>query len=440
MKRIIYQIANYLIFSYKKIRSRVLSSKHWPIQVVGYIFCQLLCVLFFLGIGLLLMLLLIGIESLLEKLFSIEELWCATRNGILDFPFFTAFSAWITTALDCIKSRIDGIGPIGISALHFGISTFIFLEVIWIVRKLTPIFSIRREEIKITVSQICILIAFGCWLLSIILILREDCDIKLEEDKYALLLGAVGALMAWIFQDTIRSVVAFLYVRFNGMLNIGDWIKVDSKNIDGMVKSITLTMVTVENWDTTETSFPTNILHSDSFTNLQSMLDGKTHGRRMLMTFTIDTGWIQPISVEEAVSIAKRLDTDNYFKESEFVNAIKEAEADGVQLMNIHMFRLYIFHWLMNHHKVCRRPRLVVRYLQPTADGLPMQVYAYLTDISLEPFEWTQSAIVEHIIESMKWFNLRLFQNASAFDVSNSNIYLAPETAEYKNYCDETSK
>ena len=94
----------------------------------------------------------------------------------------------------------------------------------------------------------------------------------------------------------------------------------------------------------------------------------------------------------------------------------------------------------MNHHKVCRRPRLVVRYLQPSENGLPMQVYAYLTDISLEPFEWTQAGIVEHILESMRWFNLRLYQNASAFDVSNSNIFLAPETAQYKNSFDETSR
>lgn len=414
---------NFINLVGKKILSRILSSENWIIQVVGYISYQLLYALVFFGIGLLILFLCELSGSFLN------EWWVSFKNEI---------SA--TSAYNWVYNRICQISPNAVKIIHFAISTFLFIEVVWIVRKLTPIFSIRRQEIKITISQICILIAFGCWLLSIIMILRFDYGIKLEEDKYSLILTAVGILLTWIFQDTIKSVVAFLYVRFNGMINIGDWIKIDSKNIDGMVKSITLTMVTIENWDTTETSFPTYILHSDSFTNLQSMLAGKTHGRRMLMTFTIDTGWIQPITTDEALSISKKLDTDDYFKNSEFIDAIKEAEIKGAPIMNIHLFRLYIFHWLMNHDKVCRQPRLVVRYLQPSENGLPMQIYTYLTDISLVTFEWTQSRIVEHILESMKWFNLRLYQNASAFDVSNSNIYLSSESAKYKNECNETSE
>lgn len=396
---------NIMDLSRKKLLSRALSSSYWPAQVLGYVFYQLVYAVVFL------------------------------------FPFLIAGLLWKIVDPNSFTKVFDWLGNIiGIKTIYFFISTIVFFELIWIVKKLTPIFSIRREEIKITVSQICILIAFGCWLLSIVFILRIDNDINLEDKKYILLLAAVGTLMTWIFQDTIKSVVAFLYVRLNGMINIGDWIKIDSKKIDGMVKSITLTMVTIENWDTTETSFPTYILHSDSFTNLQSMIDGKTHGRRMLMTFTIDTGWIQPISINDVISISQKLVVDNYFKESAFINIVKEAETKGTPIMNIHLFRLYMFHWLMNHKKVCRHPRLVVRYLQPSENGLPIQVYAYLTDISLEPFEWTQASIVEHILESMKWFNLRLYQSASAFDVSNSNIYLSSKTAKYKNECDEVSE
>lgn len=388
----------------EKISARALSSKHWPVQVAGYIFYQIVYVLIF------------------------------------SLPFLAIGLAWRLIDLrsfNFILRRIDYFT--GSCFFEICICVFIFFEIVWIVRKLTPIFSIRRKEIRITVSQICILVAFGLCILSIILILKNDYVINLEDKKYMLVLAALGTLLTWIFQDTIKSVVAFLYVRLNGMIHIGDWIKVDSKDIDGMVKSITLTMVTIENWDTTETSFPTYFLHSGSFTNLQCMLKGKTHGRRMLVTFTIDSGWIQPVTVEEAQAISKKLDAEEYFRESAFVNAVKEAEIAGTQIMNIHLFRLYIFHWLMNHKKVCRLPRLVVRYLQPSENGLPLQIYAYLTDISLEPFEWTQSSIIEHILESMKWFNLRIYQSASAFDVSNSNIYLTSQTAKYKNDCDGTS-
>ena len=391
----------------KKVLSRALASYRWPMQIIGYVFYQFITAI----IALLPVLIIIG--------------------------------AWALFGHDSFESACDWTGHrICHSKVWVGIiiSTALVVETIWIVKKLTPIFSLRRQEIRITISQICILVAIGAWLFSLIAIVKLDDTIDLQDQKYVLILAAIGTLLTWIFQDTIKSVVAFLYVRINDMIHIGDWIKVDSKGIDGMVKNITLTMVTIENWDTTETSFPTYLLHSGSFTNLQNMLDGKTHGRRMLMDFTIDTGWIQPLSVAEAEAIAKRLDADDYFKESEFIKSVRDAGEAGEDVLNIHLYRLYIFHWLMNHHKVCRRPRLVVRYLQPSENGLPMQVYAYLTDISLEPFEWTQAGIVEHILESMRWFNLRLYQNASAFDVSNSNIFLAPETAQYKNSFDETSR
>ena len=391
----------------KKVLSRALASYRWPMQIIGYVFYQFITAI----IALLPVLIIIG--------------------------------AWALFGHDSFESACDWTGHlICHSKVWVGIiiSNALVVETIWIVKKLTPIFSLRRQEIRITISQICILVAIGVWLFSLIAIVKLDDTIDLQDQKYVLILAAIGTLLTWIFQDTIKSVVAFLYVRINDMIHIGDWIKVDSKGIDGMVKNITLTMVTIENWDTTETSFPTYLLHSGSFTNLQNMLDGKTHGRRMLMDFTIDTGWIQPLSVAEAEAIAKRLDADDYFKESEFIKSVRDAGEAGEDVLNIHLYRLYIFHWLMNHHKVCRRPRLVVRYLQPSENGLPMQVYAYLTDISLEPFEWTQAGIVEHILESMRWFNLRLYQNASAFDVSNSNIFLAPETAQYKNSFDETSR
>jgi len=314
------------------------------------------------------------------------------------------------------------------------LSTIIFADVIWIVRKLTPLFNLRKQEIKITISQIIILLSFGLWLFALLIFTG------LNKENNFLTVAILGSVMSWIFQDTVKSVVAFLYVRINGMIHIGDWIQLDSKKIDGTVKGITLTMVTIENWDTTLTSFPTYLLHSDSFKNLQPMLDAKTFGRRMFISFTIDSGWIQPVKSSDIENIVSRLDVDDYFKETQIIDKVRDAEEHNKEVMNIHLFRRYIHHWLMNHKKISRQPRMVVRYLEPTENGIPMQIYAFLTDISLEPFEWTQSSIIEHVLESMKWFNLRIYQNASAFDVSNSNIYLAPQQANYTNYPDGTAE
>lgn len=314
------------------------------------------------------------------------------------------------------------------------LSTIIFADVIWIVHKLTPLFNIRKQEIRITISQIVILLAFGLWLCAMLIFSG------LNTQNNFLTIAIMGSVLSWIFQDTVKSVVVFLYVRFNGMIHIGDWIQLDSKKIDGMVKGITLTMVTVENWDTTLTSFPTYLLHSDSLKNLQPMLDGKTFGRRMFISFTIDSGWIQPVTQEDVDLIIDKLDVDNYFKETQIRKRVEDATARNKEVLNLHLFRRYIHHWLMNHNKISRQPRMIVRYLEPTENGIPMQIYAYLTDISLETFEWTQSSVVEHVLESMKWFNLRIYQNASAFDVSNSNVYLSPKQANYSNYHNGTAE
>lgn len=314
------------------------------------------------------------------------------------------------------------------------LSTAIFADVIWIVRKLTPLFNIRKQEIKITISQIVILLAFGLWLFALLIFTG------LNKQNNFLTVAILGSVMSWIFQDTVKSVVTFLYVRFNGMIHIGDWIEIESKQIDGVVKGITLTMVTIENWDTTFTSFPTYLLNSSSLKNLQHMLDGKTYGRRLFLKFTIDSGWIRPVTLKDVDQIIDKLDVDNYFKEVQILGKVKEATENNTEILNLHLYRRYIHHWLMNHKKVSRQPRMVVRYLEPTENGIPMQIYAFLTDISLEPFEWTQSGIIEHVLESMKWFDLRIYQNASAFDVSNSNIYLSPKQASYTNYPNERAE
>ena len=85
----------------------------------------------------------------------------------------------------------------------------------------------------------------------------------------------------------------------------------------------------------------------------------------------------------------------------------------------------------MNHKHISQQPRLIVRWMDQKDSGMPLQVYAFIVDSNIAAFEWQQSQIIEHIIKSMGWFGLRLYQSPSAFDVSNSNIYLAKESATY---------
>lgn len=307
------------------------------------------------------------------------------------------------------------------------IPTLAFIEVICIVRKLMPIFSLRKQELSITWSQICILLGFLAWLVSVLIITGLD----RQNDFLTIAIG--GCVLSWVFQDYVKNIVAFLYLRMSNLLHIGDWVIVPSRSIDGIIKSVNMSSVTVENWDTTKTSFPVYILYTEPFKNLQSMLDRKTHGRRMFMSFILDSEWIQPLTMEEAERIAEKIETDTHFIDTQILGMVRDAFANNKEVLNIALFRRYVHHWLMRNPKFSRIPRLIVRYLEPTEYGVPMQIYGYIVDVSLESFEWVQSDTMEHLLHIMSYFNLKLYQSPSGFDASNTNIFLAPNCKPYKN-------
>lgn len=303
----------------------------------------------------------------------------------------------------------------------------LFLWCVWFVTKtLNKIFSLRRQETYITWSQISLLSAFGLWIVVIVSCINFQKDNPTD----TVVITVFGAVLGWIFQDTIKSVAAFFYLRANGLLQIGDLITVPAKGIEGFVRTISLTTVTIENWDTTTSAFPTYILHTEHFKNSQRMMEGKTLGRLMKKTFVIDSGWIHPLTDNDVKRLRNELDVENFFIE-------KEVKCGK---LNIEVFRLYLYHWLMNNSNVSQQPRLIVRWLEQTSDGLPLQLFVYLTDTMLDAFEWQQSKVMEHVIKAMGWFDLQLYQNPSGYDASNSNIYLTQQTANYRKKSEDNAR
>ena len=337
------------------------------------------------------------------------------KHGLMLFLILVSVIAfmWIMTwAYSHWSCYVNDYKWIVISLLTFLVCLFIL-----VCRTLTNIFSLTKKETGITWCQILILIAIGFWIIGFIIVL----DVK-SHPRLAMGLGVVGTMLGWIFQDTLKGVIAFIHLRLNHLLSIDDWIQIPKYNVDGQVTRVTLTTVTVYNWDTTTSSIPTSVLHSDHFINLQKMLKGKTFGRRMFMSFIFDTGWIHIMSSEETDSLKRSEEILRYLPKEE----IKEG------MINAQLFRLYLFHWLMNHPHVSQQPRLVVRWLEQKESGLPLQVYAFIMDSSLPAFEWQQSQIMEHIIESLEWFGLRLYQSPSAYDVSNRNVHITDKAATYR--------
>ena len=304
-----------------------------------------------------------------------------------------------------------------INCLWLSLLTLVVWLTIKVGRTLANTFSLRKEEERITWSQIAILIAIGFWIIGFLIIF----DTK-ENPKIAAAVALVGSVLSWIFQDKIKGVMAFLHLRFHHLLKVDDWIIVPSINIDGEIKRITLTSVTVYNWDTTTSTFSINTLYSGHFQNLQNMTEGKTYGRRMFLSFIFDTGWFHSVTQDEVDKLKERADVMKYLPQYE----LKAGK------LNAQLYRLYLYHWLMSHEHISQQPRLIVRWLEQKPEGMPLQVYAFITEGSLAPFEWQQSQIIEHIIKSSEWFNMCLYQSPSGYDASNSNIFFAEKPATYR--------
>ena len=278
-------------------------------------------------------------------------------------------------------------------------------NVIAVCNNLTDINSLLRKEHRITWCQIWILIAIGVWIVGAILII----DIS-SNQQFTIPFGIAGSVLAWIFQDKIKGAAAFIHYRKHNLLKIGDWIKVPKSDVDGVVKKVTLTNVTLYNWDTTTSTIPINTLQSEHFVNLQNMSDGKTYGRNMQVTFTLDAEKIRPVTDKELSAIKSgEHDIARFLQEEDIRSGVLNAE----------LFRLYLYHWLLNDEHVSQLPRLFVHWTEHKDTGMALEVYAFLTDSNWSCFEWQKSRIIEHVMTSMNWFDLRLYQSPSAYNFEN---------------------
>lgn len=343
------------------------------------------------------------IQNMYNRLLASKNLLCQIIGALLK-PSVFSFIAWLLLLCMAIIGGIQYFGQlIDVSYkfyIFWGITIVAMLSISACIT-LTDVFSLLKKEVDVTRCQIFILLSVGLWIIGFLLIF----DIR-QDASYYLVLLVVGSMMGWIFKDTLRGVIAFIHLRLNHLLKIGDWIQVPKYGVDGEVRRVTLTTVTILNWDTTTSSLPIAILHTEHFVNVQRMADGKTYGRQMIKTFYINNKFIHALSAEEADGIRQKLvlgEEPHYLQNKEV--------QEGV--LNIKLFRLYTYHWLMNHPDVSHKPWVLARWMDPDEHGTPLQIYIYLTKTNLPAYEWSQSQIIEHIIDSLDWFGLQLFQSRS---------------------------
>lgn len=222
--------------------------------------------------------------------------------------------------------------------------------------------------------------------------------------------GLCAALLGWVFQDIIKGVFSYYNLYLNNLLHIGDWITIPGKGVDGEIEEVSLVSVRIANWDNTFSSIPMSDLQTEHLINWQQVAEGRTSGRCMHISFLIDPGTIQPLTQEELTNLR------------ETVAAVDNTQSilpDDIALpvLNLQLFRQYLLRWLLVQDKVSPSPRLMVRLQEPTDNGIPLQIYAYLTETIVETFEVEQSRIMEHILLSMPWFGLQLHQPPTAYAI-----------------------
>jgi miniconductance mechanosensitive channel len=217
-------------------------------------------------------------------------------------------------------------------------------------------------------------------------------------------LGAGAAILMLVFQDMIKGLVAGVQLTANDMLRPGDWITVPKYGADGDVIDVSLTTVKVRNWDKTITTVPPYALVNDSFQNWRGMFD--IGGRRVKRSINIDMHSIRFCTAEEM----------SRYRQQPWMEGFEET---GSQEVNLYVFRKYVEYYLRHHPKVNQELLLIVRQLQPTADGLPLELYFFSADTMWVKYEALQSEVFDHVLAVIHDFDLRVFQSPSGLDLQS---------------------
>jgi miniconductance mechanosensitive channel len=265
------------------------------------------------------------------------------------------------------------------------------------------------------------------WLFALILMVSA-----LLRSSPLLLLGGLGAFSAvllLVFKDTLLGLIASVQFATNDMVRIGDWIEMPEYDADGEVMDISVHTVKVSNWDKTISTIPTYSLMSNSFKNWRGM--EMSGGRRIKRALHIDLNSIRFIDQ----SLLQRLEKFKYIQDY-LAKKDKEAMEDdlshrvngkdtfiGHNVTNLGAFRAYVFGYLQNHPKINPQMEILVRLLEPTQNGLPLEIYAFCTDKRWEYFEDIQADIFDHLLAILPEFNLSAYQNTSGLDIRSIQIY-----------------
>jgi len=240
-------------------------------------------------------------------------------------------------------------------------------------------------------------------------------------------LGAMAAVLMLVFKDTILGLVASVQLSANNMVKIGDWVSIPSHNTDGTILEITLNTVKIQNWDKTISTIPTYTLVNESFTNWRGMEE--SGGRRIKRSINIDMTSVK-FCDEKMIAKLKKIDflknyienkTEELEKYNKQYNIDNSILVNGRRLTNIGTFRAYIEEYLKHNPKIHDKMTFLVRQLQPTEKGIPIEIYVFSNDQAWANYESIQADIFDHIMAVVPEFELNIFQYPSSNNFNFKN-------------------
>ncbi|WNZ79901.1 MULTISPECIES: mechanosensitive ion channel family protein [Pseudomonas] len=236
-------------------------------------------------------------------------------------------------------------------------------------------------------------------------------------------LGAMSAVILLVYKDTLLSFVASVQLTSNDMLRVGDWIEMPQVGADGDVVDITLHTVKVQNFDKTIVSIPTWRLMSESFKNWRGMQ--QSGGRRIKRSLFIDAGGVRFLQDEEEERLTQvHLLTDYISRKQAELKAWNEAQgnvaamsANRRRMTNLGTFRAYALAYLKSHPDIQPNMTCMVRQMQTTAQGIPLEIYCFTRTTAWADYERIQGDIFDYLLAVMPEFGLNLYQQPSGMDL-----------------------
>ncbi len=298
------------------------------------------------------------------------------------------------------------------------VGIYIVLISLWIIR---TIFNALRDYLKQKpeysdkpIDSFVQVIMIVLWIFGVAMIISTLFGIK--KGELLTILGTLSAIIILIFRDTILGFVSSVQVAINDMVRIGDWITMDKFGADGDVIEINLTTVKVRNFDNTITTIPTYALSSDSFQNWRGMQ--KSDGRRIKRHILIKSSSIRFLNNDD-LNHMKRVQLISTYIESRQAEIEKYNNLQGVDkslslngrnMTNLGLFRKYIIQYLVTHPGLNKDMHIMCRQLQSTAHGVPLEIYAFSSDKRWANYEYIMADIFDHVMASVIYFDLEIFE------------------------------